>query len=146
EAHAEELRLLEVLEMGSPIGRNPKGGVSRSAATLRYYAGWATKIHGETVPNSVSQSMLSYTLKEPVGVVGAIIPWNGPVNNAIWKLAPILATGCTVVLKPAEEASLTALRLGELLQELDLPEGVINIVTGFGETAGAALAAHRGVD
>src|SRR5262249_31603238 len=146
EQHGEELRLLDVVEMGSPIGRNPKFGIARAAATLRYYAGWATKIHGETVQNSVAHSMVTYTLKEPVGVVGAIIPWNGPVNSAIWKIAPVLATGCTMVLKPAEEAALTPLRLGELIGELDLPPGVVNIVTGFGETAGAALAAHPGVD
>jgi aldehyde dehydrogenase (NAD+) len=141
--HYEELRVLDVLDMGSPIGR--VGGTPLSEF-LRYYAGWTTKIHGETVPNSAPGSIFSYTLKEPVGVVGAIIPWNGPLGSAIWKIAPVLATGCTMVLKPAEEAALSPLRLGELIQELDLPPGLINIVTGFGETAGAALSSHPDVD
>ena len=149
QAHYEELRLLEVLDMGSPIGRPPARSAPSpawEAEVLRYFAGWATKIHGETIPNSIPGSVLSYTLKEPVGVVAAIVPWNRPVSNAIWKIAPVLATGCTMVLKPAEEASLVALRLGELLTEAGLPEGVVNIVTGFGESAGAALAEHPGVD
>ena len=144
EARLGELRMLDVLDMGAPIGR--AGGAATVTETLRYFAGWATKLHGETVPNSVPGSIFSYTLKEPVGVVASIIPWNGPLSSAIWKIAPVLATGCTMVLKPAEEAALSPLRLGELVQELDLPEGVINIVTGFGETAGAALSAHPGVD
>jgi aldehyde dehydrogenase (NAD+) len=145
--HYEDLRLLEILEMGSPIGSSLQAGADRAVETLRYYAGWATKLQGETVSNSVrGGAMFSYTLKEPVGVVGAIIPWNGPLNSIIWKVAPVLTTGCTMVLKPAEEASLTALRFGELVQELDLPPGVLNVVTGFGETAGAALAAHTSVD
>jgi aldehyde dehydrogenase (NAD+) len=149
QAHYEELRLLEVLDMGSPIGRRRSGSAPSpawEAEVLRYFAGWATKIHGETIPNSIPGSVLSYTLKEPVGVVAAIVPWNRPVSNAVWKIAPVLATGCTMVLKPAEEASLVALRLGELLTEAGLPEGVVNIVTGFGESAGAALAEHPGVD
>jgi aldehyde dehydrogenase (NAD+) len=142
--NAQELRLLDVLDMGSPIGRPQNKGSGPSQA-LRYYAGWATKIHGETVPNSAPGEYFSYTLKGPVGVVGAIIPWNGPLGSAIWKIAPVLATGCTVVLKPAEQASLSPLRLGELIQALDLPPGVVNIVTGFGE-AGAALSSHPDVD
>jgi aldehyde dehydrogenase (NAD+) len=144
EAHYDELRVLDVVDMGAPIGRT--GGAGFVSETLRYYAGWATKLHGETVPNSARGSFFTYTLKEPVGVVGAIIPWNGPLSSAVWKIAPVLATGCTMVLKPAEEAALSPLRLGELLAELDLPAGVVNIVTGFGETAGAALSAHPGVD
>ena len=146
EEHADELRRLDVVDMGSPIGPDPAAPVALSVAILRYYAGWATKIHGESLPNSVARTMLTYTLKEPVGVVAAIIPWNGPLNAAVLKIAPVLATGCTMVLKPAEEASLSALRLGELIQELDLPPGVVNIVTGYGETAGAALARHHDVD
>jgi aldehyde dehydrogenase (NAD+) len=143
----EELRLLEALDMGSPIGRpRSKPSPAWEAEVLRYFAGWATKIHGETIPNSIPGSVLSYTVKEPVGVVAAIVPWNRPVSNAVWKIAPVLATGCTMVLKPAEEASLVALRLGELLTGIGLPEGVVNVVTGFGETAGAALAEHPGVD
>jgi aldehyde dehydrogenase (NAD+) len=113
---------------------------------LRYYAGQATAIHGETIPNSLPGEIFSYTLKEPVGVVGAIIPWNGPLGASVWKIGPALATGCTVILKPAEEAPLTSLRLGELALEAGVPPGVVNVVPGYGETAGAALAAHPGVD
>ncbi|OHV19659.1 betaine-aldehyde dehydrogenase [Parafrankia soli] len=148
-AHQEELKLLEALDMGAPIGRRRPGtkpGSSWEAGVLRYFAGWVTKIHGETIPNSIPRQVLSYTLKEPIGVVAAIVPWNRPVSNAIWKIAPVLAAGCTMVLKPAEEASLAALRLGELLTEVGIPPGVVNIVTGPGETAGAALSAHPDVD
>jgi aldehyde dehydrogenase (NAD+) len=106
----------------------------------------AVSIHGETIENSLPGEYFSYTLKEPIGVVGAIIPWNGPLGATIWKVGPALATGCTVVLKPAEEAPLTSLRLGELILEAGVPPGVVNIVPGYGETAGAALAAHPGVD
>ncbi|MGW1028542.1 aldehyde dehydrogenase family protein [Streptomyces sp. NPDC002577] len=147
QAHYEELRLLEALDMGSPIGRRRSGTTPAwEAEVLRYFAGWATKIQGETIPNSIPGSVFSYTLKEPVGVVAAIVPWNRPISNAIWKIAPVLATGCTMVLKPAEEAGLAALRIGELLTEIGLPDGVVNIVTGFGETVGAALTEHTGVD
>ncbi|MWA03549.1 aldehyde dehydrogenase family protein [Actinomadura sp. LD22] len=145
--HYEELRVLEAVDMGLPVGRTrstPRA--AWEAEVLRYYAGWATKIHGETLPNSLPGSVLSYTLKEPVGVVAAIVPWNRPISNAVWKIAPVLATGCTMVLKPAEEASLVALRLGELLLGIGLPEGVVNIVTGHGEGVGAALTGHPGVD
>jgi aldehyde dehydrogenase (NAD+) len=104
-------------------------------------------LHGETIENSIAPGeFLTYTLKEPVGVVGAIIPWNAPLTAAIWKIGPAVATGCTIVLKPAEEASLAALRLGELIMEAGFPDGVVNVVTGFGETAGAALASHHDVD
>ncbi len=146
--HYEELRLLEVLDMGLPIGkprrRRPKS--SWEASVLRYFAGWATKIHGETIPNSIPGSIFSYTLREPVGVVASIVPWNRPISNAIWKIAPVLTTGCTMVLKPAEEASLAALRIGELLLAAGVPPGVVNVVTGFGETLGAALTEHPDVD
>ena len=112
-------------------------------------AGWATKIEGNTIPLSVPYAsgvkFHAYTLREPVGVVGQIIPWNFPLLMAAWKLGPALATGCTVVLKPAEETPLSALRLGELIQEAGFPDGC-NIITGFGETAGAALAVHPGID
>jgi aldehyde dehydrogenase (NAD+) len=145
EQHFDELSTLDTLDMGAPITRT-RGSRLRALGMLRYYAGQATALHGETIENSIPGNYFSYTLKEPVGVVGAIIPWNGPLTATLWKLGPALATGCTVVLKPAEEAPLTSLRLGELLLELDLPEGVVNIVPGYGETAGAALAAHPDVD
>jgi aldehyde dehydrogenase (NAD+) len=146
EANYAELRLLEAADMGSPVGRSAGAGADKAAEVLRYFAGWATKIQGDTLPNSMPWSMLTYTLKEPVGVVASIIPWNSPVNNVLWKMAPVLASGCTMVLKPAEEASLVALRIGELLSEAGVPDGVVNIVTGFGETVGAALAEHPDVD
>jgi aldehyde dehydrogenase (NAD+) len=145
ERHFDELTTLDTLDMGAPISRT-QGLRLRVLGMLRYYAGQATAIHGETIPNSLPGEIFSYTLKEPVGVVGAIIPWNGPLAATIWKIGPVLATGCTVVLKPAEEAPLTSLRLGELALEAGVPRGVINIVPGYGETAGAALAAHSDVD
>ena len=113
-------------------------------------AGWATKIEGNTIPISVPYApgaqFHAYTLREPIGVVGQIIPWNFPLLMATWKLGPALAAGCTIVLKPAEQTTLSALMLGELACEAGFPDGVLNIVTGFGETAGAALAAHPDVD
>lgn len=145
ERHFDELSSLDTLDMGAPI-RRTRGTRLRVLGMLRWYAGQATSIHGETIPNSLPGEIFSYTLKEPVGVVGAIIPWNGPLGASIWKIGPALATGCTVVLKPAEEASLTPLRLGELALEAGVPPGVVNIVPGYGETAGAALAAHPDVD
>ncbi|HXI31642.1 MAG TPA: aldehyde dehydrogenase family protein, partial [Vicinamibacterales bacterium] len=145
EQHFDELTTLDTLDMGAPI-RRTRGLRLRVLGMLRYYAGQATAIHGETIPNSLPGEIFSYTLKEPVGVVGAIIPWNGPLAATVWKIGPVLATGCTVVLKPAEEAPLTSLRLGELALEAGVPAGVINIVPGYGETAGAALAAHPDVD
>jgi aldehyde dehydrogenase (NAD+) len=113
---------------------------------LRYYAGQATAIHGETIQNSLPGNYVSYTVKEPVGVIGAIIPWNGPLQLACGKIGGVLATGCTLVLKPAEQTPLVALRLAELCLEAGVPEGVVNVVPGYGETAGAALAAHMDVD
>ena len=117
---------------------------------FRYMAGWATKIEGSTIPISVPYTpgakYLAYSLREPVGVVGQIIPWNFPLLMAAWKLGPALATGCTVVIKPAEQTPLSCLLLGELVQEAGIPDGVVNIVPGYGETAGAALAAHPDVD
>jgi aldehyde dehydrogenase (NAD+) len=145
ERHFEELSMLDTLDMGAPISRT-LGNRRRVLGMLRYYAGMATALHGETIENSLPGEIFSYTLKEPVGVVGAIIPWNGPLGASIWKIGPALATGCTIVLKPAEEAPLTALRLGELILEAGIPEGVVNIVPGYGDTAGAALASHHGVD
>jgi len=145
ERHFDELTLLDTLDMGAPLSRT-RASRLRALGMLRYYAGMATAVHGETIENSVPGEYVTFTLKEPVGVVGAIIPWNSPLTAAIWKIAPALATGCTVVLKPAEEAPLTAIRLGELLLEAGVPDGVVNIVPGYGETAGAALAAHHDVD
>ena len=142
----EEMALLDALDMGGPIS-GLLGRRRRNVGMLRYYAGMATNLHGETIENSMQPGeYFSYTLKEPIGVVGAIIPWNGPLTAAIWKIGPAIATGCTIVLKPAEESPLSALRLGELALEVGFPEGVLNIVPGFGETAGAALAAHPDVD
>src|SRR5262245_32550566 len=145
ERHIDELALLDTLDMGAPITRI-RGARRRAIGMLRYYAGMATSIHGETIDNSLPGEIFSYTLKEPVGVVGAIIPWNGPLTATIWKVGPALATGCTIVLKPAEEAPLTPLRFAELALEAGVPEGVINVVPGYGETAGAALASHPDVD
>lgn len=144
EEHYEELAMLDTLDMGGPIARTRMGS-RRAVALLRYYAGLATSTHGETIENSVPGNVFSYTLKEPVGVVGAINPWNGPIGLAIWKLCPVLASGCTIVLKPAEQAPLSPLRLAELCMEAGIPPGVVNVVTGLG-AAGAALAEHPGVD
>ncbi|MCY1275263.1 Phenylacetaldehyde dehydrogenase [compost metagenome] len=145
EAHANELAELEVLDNGKPLSFALRG-VSGTADMIRYMAGWVTKLCGEAVPLSVPGEWHAYTVREPIGVVGQIIPWNFPLSMAIWKLAPALAVGCTVVLKPAEQTPLNALRLGELILEAGFPPGVVNIVTGFGGDAGAALAAHPGVD
>jgi aldehyde dehydrogenase (NAD+) len=142
--HFDELAMLDTLDMGAPI-TGTTARRRRGIALLRYYAGLATSTHGHTIENSQAGQIFSYTLKEPVGVVAAINPWNGPLGLAIWKLAPALATGCTVILKPAEQAPLSPLRLGELCLEAGIPPGVVNVVAGFGE-AGAALAAHPGVD
>jgi aldehyde dehydrogenase (NAD+) len=141
----EELALLDVLEMGRPV-TSAMGLRSMVVRAIRHFAGLATSIHGETIDNSFpAADLFSYTVKEPVGVVGAIIPWNGPLFSAAWKIAPALAAGCTVVLKPSEEASLSPLRFGELCLEAGAPPGVVNIVTGGGAT-GAALSAHPDVD
>lgn len=145
EKHFDELSALDTVDMGAPLSRT-RAYRGRALGMLRYYAGQATAIHGETIENSLPGEIFSYTLKEPVGVVGAIIPWNGPLTATIWKIGPAIATGCTVVLKPAEEAPLTSLRLAELCLEAGIPAGVVNVVPGFGETAGAALASHPDVD
>ena len=143
--HADELTELDTLDMGAPVSRT-RNMRRRAVGLLRYYAGMATALHGETIENSLPGEVFSYTLKEPVGVVGAIIPWNAPLSSSLWKIGPVLATGCTVVLKPAEEAPLTPLLLGQLALEAGVPPGVLNVVPGYGETAGAALAKHMGVD
>jgi aldehyde dehydrogenase (NAD+) len=144
ERHYDELALLDTLDMGGPIART-KLGKRRVVALLRYFAGLATSTEGATIANSLPGDVFSYTLKEPVGVVAAINPWNGPIMLAVWKLCPVLATGCTMVLKPAEQAPLSPLRLAELCMEAGIPEGVVNVIAGHGD-AGAALAAHPGVD
>jgi aldehyde dehydrogenase (NAD+) len=144
EENLDELAMLDCLDMGRPISTNP-ASPKGFADVLRYFAGWTTKISGSTLPNSRPGNLMSMTLREPVGVVGAIIPWNGPVSSVMWKLAPALATGCTVVLKPAEDASLSTLRIAELIQQTDVPPGVVNIVTGNG-AVGAAMAEHPGID
>src|ERR1700726_1929203 len=146
----EELAQLESLNNGKPIGAARAADVPLAADMFHYMAGWATKIEGDTIPISVlyapGASFHEFTLREPVGVVGQIIPWNFPLLMAAWNLAPALAAGNCVVLKPAEQTPLTALRLAGLIAEAGVPDGVVNVVPGFGETAGAALAAHNDVD
>ncbi|MDB5690658.1 MAG: betaine-aldehyde dehydrogenase [Sphingomonas bacterium] len=146
EAAGEELALLESLDNGMPIMMARFGGVMGAAEQLRYNAGWATKITGETIDPSWPGEYHAFTLREPVGVVGSIVPWNFPFVMAVAKIAPALAAGCTVVLKPAEQTPLSAVKLGELIAAAGFPDGTVNIVTGFGKTAGAALVDHPGVD
>src|SRR5665811_376094 len=149
EEHLEEFAQLESLDNGKPLSVARVADVPLAADLFHYMAGWVTKIEGNTIPISASSKHVkyfAYTRREPVGVVGQIIPWNFPLLMAAWKLGPALATGCTVVLKPAEQTPLSALRLGELIMEAGFPEGVVNVVPGYGETAGAALAAHPDVD
>src|ERR1700733_3963314 len=149
EKRLEEFAQLESLDNGKPLRIARVADVPLAADLFRYMAGWATKIEGNTIPISAGggkAQFLAYTVRDPVGVVGQIIPWNFPLLMAAWKLGPALASGCTVVLKPAEQTPLSALLLGELIQEAGIPDGVVNIVTGYGETAGAALAAHPDVD
>ncbi|HET6890456.1 MAG TPA: betaine-aldehyde dehydrogenase [Pyrinomonadaceae bacterium] len=144
EQHTPELAELETRDNGKPIKESLYVDLPQVAENFEYFAGWATKIEGETIP--VPGKMFNYTLREPVGVCGQIIPWNFPLLMAAWKLAPALAAGNTVVLKPAEQTPVTAMELAKLIQEAGFPEGVVNIVPGYGETAGAALAAHPGID
>ncbi|QDU63604.1 NAD/NADP-dependent betaine aldehyde dehydrogenase [Planctomycetes bacterium Pan216] len=143
EENIDELAALETLDNGKPIAESRHGDLPFVIDVFRYFAGWADKIHGNTVP--IRGNHFCYTKREPVGVAGQIIPWNFPLCMVAWKWAPALAAGCTSVLKPAEQTPLSALRLGELCQEAGIPDGVLNIVTGFGET-GAALVDHPGVD
>ncbi len=149
EANADELAFLESLDNGKPMKQARAVDVQRSIDRMRYCAGWASKIEGITTSPSAGMpggELFTYTLREPVGVCGHIVPWNFPLMMAIAKLAPSLAAGCTMVLKPAEQTSLTALVLGDLILEAGFPKGVVNIVTGFGETAGAALVDHPEID
>lgn len=144
EQHFEELAMLDTLDLGAPYSRTFMGK-ARAGALLRYYAGQATLIAGDTIDNSAMGDVMSHTLKEPIGVVAAINPWNGPIGMSVWKAGPVLASGCTLVMKPAEQTPLSALRFGELCLEAGVPDGVINIVTGLGD-AGAALSSHPDVD
>jgi len=144
EERKDEIALVETLNNGKPLFESGID-VAMAIQTYEYYAGWATKIEGETIPVSVPYQF-NYTLREPIGVVGAIVPWNFPLNLASWKVAPALAAGCTVILKPASETPLTALLLADAAAEVGFPPGVLNVVPGHGRTAGEALVAHPGVD
>ncbi len=150
EANAQQLAELEAIDNGKPVSMARAVDVALSIDFMRYMAGWATKIEGATMDVSVplvrDRDFFGFTRREPVGVVGAIIPWNFPLLMAAWKLGPALASGCTMILKPAEETPLSALRLAELVQEAGYPNGVLNVITGLGHTAGAALAAHKGIE
>jgi len=150
EANAQELAEIEALDNGKPVLMARHVDVALVVDFLRYMAGWATKIEGSTMEVSVplmrERDLFGFTRREPVGVVGAIIPWNFPLLMAAWKVAPALATGCTMVLKPAEETPLTALRFAELALQAGYPAGVLNVITGHGHTAGAALASHTGIE
>ena len=151
EAHIDELAELETIDQGKALYVGRWAEIPGTVEQFRYFSGQATKIEGATIPSSITsqpegKEIFAYTRKEPVGVVGAIVPWNSPLVLTAMNIAPALAAGCTMVLKPAEDTSLTAIRLGELMIEAGLPAGVLNIVTGLGAQAGAALAAHRDVD
>lgn len=144
EKHADELAALESLDNGKPVSIAKAVDVAATVGCFRYFAGWSDKVHGKTIP--VDGDFFCYTRHEPVGVVGQIIPWNFPMLMLAWKLAPALATGNTVVMKPAEQTPLSALRIGELIVEAGFPEGVVNLLPGFGPTAGGAIARHMDVD
>jgi phenylacetaldehyde dehydrogenase len=148
--HGDELATLEALDNGKPLAVARAADVPLAADLFHYMSGWATKNLGSTlslnVPYMPGAQFHAYTLNEPIGVIGQIIPWNFPLLMAAWKLGPALACGCTIVLKPAEQTPLSALKLGELILEAGIPDGVVNVVTGLGEEAGAPLAAHDGVD
>ncbi|MFP3854134.1 MAG: aldehyde dehydrogenase family protein, partial [Anaerolineales bacterium] len=145
EENADELAELETLDNGKPLRVSRRGDIPFAVKHFRYYAGWADKLEGRTIPVS-HPNKLVYTRKEPMGVVGLIIPWNFPLLMAAWKLAPALAAGNTTLFKPAEETPLTALRLGELIVEAGFPAGVVNILTGPGDPTGAAMSGHPDID
>jgi len=145
EERGELLAQIETLDNGKPIVAARRDDVGQSVDMFRYYAGWPTKIQGNTVPISMPD-MFGYTLRQPVGVCALIVPWNYPLMMAAWKVAPALAAGCTMILKPAEQTPLSALLLGQICLDAGVPEGVVNVVTGLGESAGAALSAHMDVD
>eukprot|EP01084_Bolivina_argentea_P095073 170922_1 len=144
ERNKEEFATLETLDNGKPLSESLNVDVALAIKCFRYYAGWADKLHGKTCP--VEGNFMSIAKHEPLGVVGQVIPWNFPLLMAVWKLAPALAVGCCVILKPAEQTPLTALRLAELIQEAGYPAGVVNVLPGFGPTAGAAIAGHHDID
>lgn len=148
ESKAQELAELESLDNGKPLSAALNGDVPGTAKLFRYFAGWPSKLEGATIPVSPSggRQFLNYTCSEPVGVCGLIVPWNFPLSMAAWKLAPALAAGCGCILKPAEQTPLTALRLAELIAEAGFPAGIVNVLTGRGATAGAALVDHPGID
>jgi acyl-CoA reductase-like NAD-dependent aldehyde dehydrogenase len=146
EQHLEEFAEIESMDNGKPLAVARAADVPLAVDLFRYMSGWSTKIMGHTFPISFPGEYLTYTLREPIGVVGQIIPWNFPLLMAVWKLGPALAAGCTVVLKLAEQTPLSGLRLAELIHEAGFPEGVVNVLTGYGEGAGAPLAAHDLVD
>ncbi|MCO6055113.1 aldehyde dehydrogenase family protein [Pseudomonas sp. MOB-449] len=146
EANADELAEIESIDMGKSVAQARAVDIQGTIDTFRYFAGWASKIHGRTVEPSLPGNYLAYTRKEPVGVVGVIVPWNFPLQTMAWKLGAALAVGCTVVVKPAELTSLSALRFAELVQEAGIPDGVVNIVTGRGSVVGAAMSSHPGID
>ena len=148
ERDKEYLAKLESATVGKPLFEPTMLDIPNSIDTFRYFAGWADKIEGRTIPTAgaFGHTVFNYTIREPVGVIGAITPWNAPTMIAAWKLAPALAAGCTVVMKPSEEAPLTTLHIAKLMEEVGFPAGVFNVVTGLGEVAGAALARHPGID
>lgn len=146
EAHAAEIAMLETLDNGMPLWVAQMWNVPKAVDCLRYYSGWPTRLTGETLPVSTPGEYHTYTRREPVGVVGQIVAWNMPFGMAVGKIAPALAAGCTVVLKPAEQTPLSAIKLGQLIQEVGFPEGVVNIVTGTGTSAGKPLVEHPDVD
>ncbi|SDH95681.1 phenylacetaldehyde dehydrogenase [Pseudomonas benzenivorans] len=146
EANAAELAEIESIDMGKSLVQAGAVDIQGSIDTFRYFAGWASKIHGRSVEPSLPGNYLAYTRKEPVGVVGVIVPWNFPLQTLAWKLGAALAVGCSVVVKPAELTSLSALRFAELVQQAGIPDGVVNIVTGRGSVVGAAMASHPGID
>ncbi|WP_371227433.1 aldehyde dehydrogenase [Pseudomonas sp. QE6] len=146
EANGDELAEIESVDMGKSVAQARAVDIQGTIDTFRYFAGWASKIHGRTVEPSLPGNYVAYTRKEPVGVVGVIVPWNFPLQTMAWKLGAALAVGCTVVVKPAELTSLSALRFAELVQEAGIPDGVVNIVSGRGSVVGAAMAEHPGID
>ena len=145
EAHADELAGIESLDVGKPVGMAKRVDIPVAAKALRYFAGWAARLNGETMELSMPGDWHGYTVREPVGVVGQIIPWNYPLMGAAMKIGPALAAGCSVILKPSEVTPLSALRLGKLIENCGFPAGMVNILTGDGPTTGAALVAHPGV-
>jgi acyl-CoA reductase-like NAD-dependent aldehyde dehydrogenase len=145
EENVEELATLETLDNGKPLVAARRDDLPGCAAMFRYFAGWTTKLHGKVIPVSAG-NFLTYTRHEPVGVCAGIIPWNYPLMMAAWKLAPALACGNTMIMKPAEQTPLSMLRFAELLAEAGLPAGVVNVLNGMGETTGQALVEHAGVD